>query len=604
MNNLSKYKKKQEGSALLITTILLLALTVIVATCLSISGMQYDLSTLQRNTSNTYFLAKAALEKQVDTMNKALESQMNTIIDEVSTDYVSKSDSELVKNETTISHNTTTHKLSIEATTLSTAIKDKIYTYLKESYLTKNPPAIATGKDPIVYEAQGDRAESGNSTKIEIATYTTDSSGQDLSLAHKLRIVATATTYSASGTIYDTQQLEAIIAINIPANLENQIHEKYEFNAGETPEILKSALLCFSDVVVSGAGQLNVKSGDVRVSGAQDIAGYNSGKNYPEANQNGGVIALNGGSIDIDNNLYCTNNVLVTNGWGDTTHSSSSNINVDGDIIAYTVGIVDDYYDKSTNQSPFNEANQVKNAAITVGRNVMVDNDVMIDRWVKDCSITVTNSIFGVNGGADIRANVTANVDPNQSSGVFSQGEGSQIKADRMYVAGQPYITIKSGDKPIKLWESIGEPFDGLASYEGYASNTEKSENMDYFNVFDKLISDTKIKTDFSNTYAVAKVSGMDTNSGNTKKAGADCKAVFGNNSGCCFFDLQERPCRTDARKFFYCKLKRPCTGQYAQFAVRKLLLRSPLARGECAKAHSFLFLTMKACNCFFFTLL
>ena len=29
--------------------------------------------------------------------------------------------------------------------------------------------------------------------------------------------------------------------------------------------------------------------------------------------------------------------------------------------------------------------------------------------------------------------------------------------------------------------------------------------------------------------------------------------------------------------------------GQYAQLAERKLLRCSPLARGECAKAHSFL---------------
>ena len=52
-------------------------------------------------------------------------------------------------------------------------------------------------------------------------------------------------------------------------------------------------------------------------------------------------------------------------------------------------------------------------------------------------------------------------------------------------------------------------------------------------------------------------------------------------------FNLEERPCRADARKFLSSKSKRPCAGQYAQLAARKLLLRSPLARGECAKAHS-----------------
>ena len=548
MNKPGKQKKGQEGSAILITTILLLALTVIVATCLSISGMQYDLSTLGRNTSNTYYLAKSALEKQVDTMNKALETQMNTILDQVSTEYVSKVDSALVKNETTISHDTSTHKLSVDVTALSGTIKDKIYIYLKEGYLTKASPTATMGKDPIVYVTQGDRVESGNYTEIQITTYTTDSSGQDLSAEHKLRIVAKATTKTSSAptTVYDTQSLEAIIAINLPANLENQIHEKYEFYQNETPDILKSALLCYSDVVVSDTGKLNVTSGDVRVSGAQDIASYNSGKNYPEANQNGGVIALNGGVIDITNNLYCTNNVLVTNGWGGTYSLPSTKktlIKVGGDIIAYTVGIVDDYYDKSVNQSPFNDSKQVKNAEITVGRNVMVDNDVMIDRWVKDCSINVKKSIFGINGGADISTQVDNNPDPNQSSGVFAQGEGNQIIAERMYVAGQPYITINSNDKPLKLWESIGEPFNGLAFYEGYATNEEKNANKNYFDSLGGLISGNKIKTDFLNTYAVAKVSGTNTNgsySGGTGALiGAICNAVFGNN-------------QSNAVKFFY----------------------------------------------------
>ena len=545
MNQLSKQKKSQEGGALLITTILLLALMIIVATCLSISGMQYDLSMLERNTSNTYYLAKAALEKQVDTMNKALETQMNTILDQVSTKYVSKADSALVRNEITISHNTSTDKLSVDANMLSKMIADAVYNYLKESYLTKTSSTAAVGKNPIVYVAQGDRVESGNYTEIQISTYTKDSGGQDLSPEHKLRIVATATTKTqpAPTTIYDTQSLEAIITINIPTDLEHQIHEKYEFNQNETPEILKSALLCFSDVVVGGTGKLNVTSGDVRVSGAQDIGCYNSGKSYPEANQNGGVIALNGGEITISHNLYCTNNVLVTNGWGGAYSLFSPEetlIKVDGDIIAYTVGIVDDYYDKSINQSPFNDSNQVRNAGIKVGRNVIVDNDVMIDRWVKDCSITVNKSVFGVNGGVDIGE---SDPDPNQSSGVFAQGEGSRIIAERMYVAGQPYITINSSDKPLKLWESIGEPFNGLASYEGYAINEEKIENKNYFDVFGGLISGTKIETDFLNTYAVAKVSGINTNSrysaGTGAQVGAICNAVFGSN-------------QSDAIKFFH----------------------------------------------------
>ena len=544
MNKRIHSKRSQEGSAILMTIIILLALTVITATCLGISGLQYHLSTLGRNTSNTYYLARSALEKHVDTMNKALETQINTILDEVSTEYISKTNSELMKNGNTIVHNTSNHKLSIKETVLSKTVKEKIYTYLKDSYLTKTSSKATTGKNPIIYIAQGDREKSDNYTEIQITTLTTDSSGQDLSPDYKFRIVAKATTKTNSipEVIYDTQNLEAIISINTPTGLENQIHEKYVFNQEETPEVLKSTLLCFSDVVVSGTGKLNVTSGDVRVSGAQDISSYNSGRSYPEANQNGGVIALNGGEINIADNLYCTNNVLVTNGWGGTytlPFTGKTLIKVDGDMIAYTVGIVDDYYDKSVNQSPFNDSHKVKNAEIVVGRNVMVDNDVMISRWVEDCTITVAKSIFGVNGGAD----ASSDINPNQSSSVFAQGEGCKIIAERMYVAGQPYITIHSNDRPLKLWESIGEPFSGLASYQGYATNEEKDDNKNYFDVFRDLISGTKIETDFLNTYAVAKVSGINTNSsysgGIGVQIGATCNAVFGTN-------------QSEAVKFFY----------------------------------------------------
>ncbi|MBU3805026.1 MAG: hypothetical protein H9872_09765, partial [Candidatus Cellulosilyticum pullistercoris] len=238
MNKRIHSKRSQEGSAILMTIIILLALTVITATCLSISGLQYHLSTLGRNTSNTYYLARSALEKHVDTMNKALETQINTILDEVSTEYISKTNSELMKNGNTIIHNTSNHKLSIKETVLSKTVKEKIYTYLKDSYLTKTSSKATTGKNPIIYIAQGDREKSDNYTEIQITTLTTDSSGQDLSSEYKFRIVAKATTKTNSipEVIYDTQNLEAIISINTPTGLENQIHEKYVFNQEETPE--------------------------------------------------------------------------------------------------------------------------------------------------------------------------------------------------------------------------------------------------------------------------------------------------------------------------------------------------------------------------------
>lgn len=548
----NKVKKNQKGNAMLITTIILLVLAVIVATVVNISGMQYDLAVLNRNTSNTYYLAKSALEKHVDTMNKAIESQMSQIVKDVTQGYTLDGTTydgviKKLKGSTTnpapdivYSDN----KLQVKSDVLKSQIQKRIYEYIKSSFLTQGPSA----KPPIEYKMQGDRIASGYDTTVTIETSDQDAAN-NLLTNNKLRIIATATT--SNGATYDTQKVEAIIEVKLPTTLKNQIHEKYEWKTADdgkqyVPEILNSSILCFSDVFVTGDGNLTVSSGDVRVSGKQSIAGFTNSKGvtaYPEVDQNGGVLAVNGGEIYITNNLYCTNNVLATNGWGGSYGASTNKtyIEVGKDIIAYTVGIIDDYYETSSNQSPFNGANQVKEANIKVKRNVMVDNDVMIDRWVDGCKITVDQSIFGVNAGTD----PATNIDPNQSSGIFAQGKNCIIDADEMYVVGQPYITLAADKIPMKLWESIGEPFNGVASWEGYVTGDEAQtvwlnpsddttkgtedsatghtvqipKNSTYLlstSPLHQLIANDKIQTNFSKTYAIGRVSGKDDNGGVT----------------------------------------------------------------------------------------
>lgn len=81
-------KHKQNGNIMLITTIILLVLTIIVVSCINISGMQFKLSILERNTSNTYYLAESAIEKQVDAVNKSLESEISNLVKEVNDKYI------------------------------------------------------------------------------------------------------------------------------------------------------------------------------------------------------------------------------------------------------------------------------------------------------------------------------------------------------------------------------------------------------------------------------------------------------------------------------------------------------------------------------------
>ncbi len=498
---------------MLITTIILLVLTVIIASGISLSGMTLDLAVFKRNTSNTYYLAESAIEKQVDTMNKALITQMTQMIQtEVASKYIGTDG--IIKDK--VEHDTSNHILKAKDSLVDT-LQDKIHTYLETNY-------VGTDK-AITYAVQSDRTESDFSTQIEIQVDEIKKS-DDTPLKGQFKLTATATT--CKGTeVYDKQIVEAIVKIEVPSDVKNEIHERYKFANG-VPDILNSALLCYSDVWVSGDGELTIKAdstadtegklGDVRVGGAPSIAATKVGSVdvYPEVDQNGGVIAIHGGKIHILKNLYTTRNILATNGWGGSyalSDSKKSSIEIDQDAIAYTIGIVDDFYEGSTNQSPYSTAKQVQDAEIHISQNAMVDNDVMIDRWVKGGKITIDKTLFGVGGGTGV-----GQTDPNQSSGVFSQGPDCLIHAQRMYVAGQPFITFGS-QKPLRLWESIGEPFEGLASWEGYKTGNETEANKDYLDPdkspFIKQISGKKIETNFKDSYAIGKISGKDLNVSN-----------------------------------------------------------------------------------------
>ena len=518
--SINKKQHNQKGSAMLMTTIILLILSIIIASGISLSGMTFDLAVFKRNTSNTYYLAQSAVEKYVDTMNKAIETSMGQIIESAITpNYI---DENGIKTSA-VKHDKDKHILTA-SDNISTSLQTAIHTHLKDNYVGKT----------IEYAAQSDRASGTNITTIKIKVEDKDT--VSTLNADEFKVTATATTRNSSKTqVYDEQIVEAVVKINMPTNIENEIHERYAFANGN-PDILSSGLLCYSDVWVSGGGKLSV-NGDVRVGGTPNIKGDDLDKDgiyiYPEVDQNGGVIAINGGTIDFQKNLYCTRNVLATNGWGGA-YDSSTSIKVAEDTIAYTIGVIDDFYEGGTNQSPFNGTQQVKNASITISQNAMVDNDVMIDRWVNTGKINITKTLFGVSDGTGETDN------PNQSSGVFSQGPGCLIEASRMYVAGQPFITFGE-QNPIRLWESIGEPFEGLSSWPGYQLTDDSKGNASYLSpdspFLSSIVSD-KVKTNFEHTFAMAKVSAINSNDG-SKNVGEECKKDIGSDG-------------SDAIKFFY----------------------------------------------------
>jgi hypothetical protein len=490
--------KKDSGNAMLITTILLLVMTVIVGACMNIAGMQFDLSLLQRNTSNTYYLAKSGVEKQVDFINKAIQTEMADIIEkDIREKYldpitISKGASlqdlvlqaatgesyDLYKN---IKYDQTEKKLKLVShqtpsvtgdTLLRDTVQEALYNFMKEN-IFDDP--TKTSRKIFKYKVKSDRQAKEIETDIIVwaePVYELQADGAPNLSAPKedrFKIISEATSKDPSGNVIDTQNVEAEIALNLPEKIDNEVREKYEW-VGNPPEILDSAITCFSDMVVTNEAALTV-TGDIRIKGNKNTA-----SGWPDIDTNGGIIVSNGGHLKTDN-IYCMNNVAATNGWGTGFYDRETKIEVSGDIIADTVGIFDDYYSGGANQEPFgadpSDGNKVRNSRISVDKNIFVDNDVKIDPWVATLTsqssktqIEAKGSIFGIsnnNNGA-----TGGDLDPNSSSGVYNQGIDTLITAKQMFVYGQPFISFAEGAKPIRLWESIGEPFNGVATLEKY----------------------------------------------------------------------------------------------------------------------------------------
>ena len=466
-----KHHQQQQGNILLLTAILILILSIIVATCLNLSSVQLKVSDLSRNTSNTYYLAQDGIEKQVDTINKALEAKLPVMVQEVGKPYIDALTGGGTDYNKLCYDTTGKGKLCVnasETSNLEKAMKDKVYEFVKNNYLDKE----------ISYSVKSDREKDASGTIVKIKAEAVNVSGGGVD-KEKILVSATATTLEnitdASSKVYDEQKVTAVVDI-CAANLNNEIREYYALNSCSS-ELLDSPLISFSDVVIDGS-TLDITGGDMLVKGTKRESEEST---VADIDQTGGVIVQNGGTLNVATNLYCMSNVVGTNGWSKTDaadYAKETTINVDGDVIANTIGIFSDYYDNSANQLPYSHIGE--KIKINIGKCAITDNDVMIGRWTKDCLIDVKGTIFGLSGEKNddtkkIKMIVDGEerhvIDPNSSSGVFCQGEGSsKIKADRMIVAGQPFVVLAKNTLPLPLYESVGEPFEGVESIPEYAS--------------------------------------------------------------------------------------------------------------------------------------
>ncbi|WP_069998216.1 hypothetical protein [Cellulosilyticum sp. I15G10I2] len=528
-------RKNEKGEAMLITTILILVMMLIVGTSMNVAGMQWDMVYMQKNTSNTYYLAKSGVEKGADTVNKAIQAQIPIFIQEIRDQYLKPltdlnevrlsgqhEDFYYSSNEAALKKmQYKGDKFLIDKKVVASVLHTKIYDFIAANYFDKE----------VKYQVQGDGQTETSPTQITIAF----KAASPVNTSH---FIIDSSAKTADGK--DIKRVEAIITIEVPSEIDNEIHEAYNW-LYNPPEILDSAITCFSDVVITEGAKLTV-IGDIRVKGTsrqttlQTVGGEPVLK-VPDMNEIGGIIASNGGRLEVkspsatlttvtsrpessyysqgniiisnkimmlapasaasytsgDNyttntgSIYCVNNVATTHGWAlnaegtntdldkynDSAEAIKSAINVEGDIVANTLAIYDDFYVGGPNQSPWDGERVVSGNKIRVDGNIFVDNDVKIDKYVKDSSILCNEgSIFGISDGTlgpTLKVGTREFRDPNTSSGIFNRGDSlSFIKADGMFINGQPFIDFGKGIF-YALWESIGEPFQDVSSFTGYS---------------------------------------------------------------------------------------------------------------------------------------
>lgn len=214
---------------------------------LNLSRMQWELALIKKNSSNTYYLAESAAQRQVNLMNAFLESELPGLLEKkIEPNYIER----WLAGKKGIKYDEH-QSVFVADELLSESISKAIYESLKEAYV---------GLDKIQkYEVQGNRATSQHVTEVTIKVDDKDQSGHPLK-KYYLRVEAVAQT-KAQGKGYDKQCVEAIIQIHVPKEINNQIYEKYSWNEGVIPNNLAHGLFCCSDILIKEGGELHVNGG-------------------------------------------------------------------------------------------------------------------------------------------------------------------------------------------------------------------------------------------------------------------------------------------------------------------------------------------------------
>lgn len=501
-------KGNDRGNGLLITMILVLVMMVIIVGSLSIAGLQSDISNIDKEVSNTYTLAKSAVDKTVDNINKEIELATYDIMDEVrkktltelkndlstvssSNTYASTYFEEFVYKRTTEGGGLANLEKNFGSSANKILYKDDDGSILRTLILEeiKKKVLYDEGGNPkvLTYTVNSDytfdtknQANPGSQTRVTVTI------AQDGANLDQYKIKAIAEVLDATGGVIENlQEVEAIVEISLPDRIDAYLTERYKwFDDNHPAEVLSGAIISYVPITLAEDDTLNIRNGDMKVTGelmkkvktsaideAVSLEGAGEGVavaaelQFPLPKDYKGVEVQQGANLKIvDGNLYCLSNVASTGGI----------IDVDKDVVADTIGIFDKFYPDKMTASSLEPWRDLVTGSITIGKNAYVDNDVVIERYTNNATIEVGGSIFGIMDGdksnPDILGGATAILDPNRSSGVFNRGEGasSLISAKNILVHGQPFITFRDGNGFHALYESIGEPFEEVYKIDEY----------------------------------------------------------------------------------------------------------------------------------------
>lgn len=555
-------EQRQKGSIMLITVLLLIILTILLETCIHLAKRQMELVDIGRDTSHMYEMAESGVKQEIQLINEALENELPKIVAYIGECYLYNDESgkgfiadekaidraidasnpatskydhirygyyDPIKGEETIGrliiHENAHSKDVKKQKDMQAIVQELLYEFLTTYFLVDEEKK--EGPEPFVYEVQTDHQIEGALTKVTVTPKARkDKKGK--TILSEIILETQVETYVGEGKEKKTLALhhyETLAAIDVPPTnqLMPEIHEYYEWvNENNPSELLGSPLTVFGDLVIDGSNHiLKVVSGDVQVKGTKQTESAQQNHQLLERDEYGGVLVMNGGKLEVAESLYCLSNVVVSNGWHEglsaADYSKETELIVEGDIIAHTVGILDDGYPSPESQRTFHRG---KNLHIKVGKNMIVEDDVVIDPFIEhgkySNDIEVDGAIFGMGSGLKVYEKGDARlVDPNKCSGIYSQGIDTLIAADRMFIAGQPYIKIREESEPLKLFESIGAPFEGVAAWGEYAKVQPDVRllSADYLEPSSPLypfIRGDQVKTDIANSYAVEKISAID----------------------------------------------------------------------------------------------